>query len=123
MKPIRSALSPLAHLQPGARFRRARHKLAIVVTGMYLCNVVAAYANGVLAHGHDGSAWFPFILSALPWSVVMGLVVGPMGTSFLAEVVYATLCFLFCGLNAVVLYAAIAGLSTFVTWALGRSSE
>jgi hypothetical protein len=106
-----------------AIFRRARHKTAIVVTGVYLCTVIVAFAYGLIVSGPFGLAFIDFLFLSLPSSAAMLLVVGPMGTSSFAWVVCVTLCFLSCAINAVVLYAVIAGLSTFFTWALGRNSE
>jgi hypothetical protein len=91
-----------------------REKLATRVATYYWFSVVGTYVLALILHDDLGLAFIPFVLLALPWSLLVWglLVLGlPEHTPAIAVKVAmgAVLCFLFSGGNALLIYRLIAG--------------
>jgi hypothetical protein len=81
----------------------------MIVAGSYWFNVIGAYVWALLVHDPDGFAFTPFMLLALPSSLLAYGLAERIPTHSLAAAVYALLCFLLSAVNALVLHFLITG--------------
>ena len=119
---LRAAGSLFRALSLGGRFGQARHRSAIIVAGLYWCSVPGTYTWALIAKDESGLLFLPFTYLALPWSVLMRLVAEQIPNVILANIVYAFLCFLLSGVNALILYFLIVGSSVLIAKVVARRS-
>jgi hypothetical protein len=111
-----------AFLRIDLHFRRARHKTAIIVAAIYLSAVLASFCDAAVAHDPSGLAFLPFVGLTLPWSFLVEVLSDEIPMHGHAWVVCVSLCFLFSGVNALVLYWLVVGISRLGARMLGRGS-
>jgi len=107
----------------GRRFRQARHRPAIIAAGIYWCSILGSYAWAAIVRDETGLAFLPFTCLALPWSLLMSFVAAQIPSHGFAAVAYAILCFVFSGVNALVLYLLIVAGSTLIEKLAGLRSR
>jgi hypothetical protein len=86
-----------------------RQRIATIVAGSYWLSVIGAYLAALFVRDPLGFAFTPFMFLALPWSLFMYGLAERIPTHGLGATVYALLCFVFSGLNALALYFLIGG--------------
>jgi hypothetical protein len=96
-----------------------KHKKPAVAAALYWFSVLGAYTWAAITHDRSGLGFLPFTALALPWTLVLYPVAQGIRPHSVAAAVYAIICILFSGANAVLLYGLIvAGLRV-----VGRSSR
>jgi hypothetical protein len=98
-----------------------RHKGVAAVAACYWLGVVATYTWAAIVHDSSGLGFLPFTALGLPWSVVTYPIAQQIQPHGAAVVVYASLCFLLTGINAVLLYWFMAWVLSALGKFMGRS--
>jgi hypothetical protein len=98
-----------------------RHKRVAVVAALYWLGVVATYTWAAIVRDRSGLGFLPFTALGLPWSIVTYPIAAQIQPHALAAVVYASLCFLLSGINAVLLYWLMVWVLSTLGKFMGRS--